>query len=140
MLLLFYGLLKDNLQPNKFGGDLALTSNILAEEIGNHLCPFFSKSECQLHENAVHQSEFLRKTRNVYSILLVTYINYIPPNLNFLRIKILNIPNTVLQFYFFARVIQIVHKLCRCEDLINMRIIFLYNMRKSFVRQLQTFK
>lgn len=41
MLLLFYGLLKDNLLPNKFGGDLALTSNILAEEIGNHLLSFF---------------------------------------------------------------------------------------------------
>ena len=45
----FYGLLQDNLLPDKFFGDNTLT-NILAE-IGNHLLSFFSKSECKLHEN-----------------------------------------------------------------------------------------
>ena len=46
----FYGLLQDNLLPNKYVGDITLT-NILLAETGNHLLSFFSKSECKLHEN-----------------------------------------------------------------------------------------
>ena len=41
----FYGLLQDNLLPNKFGRDITLT-NILLAEIGNHL-----HLHCKLHEN-----------------------------------------------------------------------------------------
>ena len=46
----FYGLLQDNLLPNKFGGDITLASILLAK-IGNHRSSSFSKSECKLHEN-----------------------------------------------------------------------------------------
>ena len=53
ILLFFYGLLQDNLQPNKFGRDITL-KNILLVEIGSHLLSFFSKSECKLHENPLN--------------------------------------------------------------------------------------
>ena len=46
----FYGLLQDNLLPNKFGGDITLT-NILLAETGSLFCLFFSKSECKPHAN-----------------------------------------------------------------------------------------
>ena len=46
----FYGLLQDNLLPNKFVGDITLIDILLAE-IGNHLLSFFRKSECKLHGN-----------------------------------------------------------------------------------------
>ena len=41
----FYGLLQDNLLPNKFGGDITL-ANMLLAKIGNHRLSSFSKSEC----------------------------------------------------------------------------------------------
>ena len=50
-LLFFYGLLQDDLLPNKFGADIITLTNILLAEIGNHLLSFFSKSECKLHKN-----------------------------------------------------------------------------------------
>ena len=46
----FYGLLQDNLLPNKFVGDITLIDILLAE-IGNHLLSFFRMSECKLHGN-----------------------------------------------------------------------------------------
>ena len=46
----FHGLLQDNLFPNKCGGYITLT-NVILEELGNHLSSFFSKSECKQEEN-----------------------------------------------------------------------------------------
>ena len=54
----FYGLLQDNLQPNKFGADITLT-NILLAETGNHLLSFFNKSERKLHENPLNTPKIL---------------------------------------------------------------------------------
>ena len=46
----FYGLLQDNLLPQKFDGDITI-SNILLTEIGNHILSFLSKSKFQPLEN-----------------------------------------------------------------------------------------
>ena len=45
----FYGLLQDNLLPNKFGGDI--TSKYIISRNWKPPFVFFSKSECKLHEN-----------------------------------------------------------------------------------------
>ena len=79
----FYGLLQDNLLLNKFGGDITLT-NILLAEIGNHLLPFFSKSECKLHENPLRTPKIIseRDQKSLQYIAGYVVHNYIP-NLNF---------------------------------------------------------
>ena len=46
----FHGFLQDNLLPNKCGGYITLT-NVILEELGNHLSSFFSKSEFKQKEN-----------------------------------------------------------------------------------------
>ena len=66
----FYGLLQDNLLPNKFSGDTTLT-NILLAETGSLFCLFLSKSECKRHANPLSTPKIIsERDRKVHSILL----------------------------------------------------------------------
>ena len=108
----FYCLLQGNLLPSKFGGDMTLT-NILLAEIGNQLLPFFSKSECKLHENPLSAPKIPSERSEkftVYCWVCSSQMIY-QISLSFLRIKIVNTPSSVLQFHCVARLIQTVNKL-----------------------------
>ena len=63
----FYGLLQDNLLPNKFGGDINLT-NILLAEIGNDLLSFLAS------QNASYMK--IEYTKNNFSERSETFTVY----------------------------------------------------------------
>ena len=127
------------------------TQRILLAEIGNHLSSFFSKSECKLHENLLTIPKIIsegdqKSLQYIASMLGVQFINYIP-NLNFLRIKIVNTPSSVSSILLCCKTdsdstetlinSQDHGELWRVND--NVQNI-LQNVKNFFVCPLQTFK
>ena len=70
----FYGLLQDNLLPNKFDGDITLTNMLLAE-IGNHLLSFLASQNAfsdstETLINLQHRGGLWRVNDNVQNIFI----------------------------------------------------------------------